>query len=208
MSDLEKDNGIERADLVQRIELMEYMIAEGRQSIMRCGWIFVLWGVVDSVGYAWQYYLPVSTWKWTWPVCITAGAVITVVGRMLQKRRQGYRKSRQCSTIEAVWGMMLVTLALYVFTAIMTHFAWQFSYVAGLLMIVGMAHGISAVILRWRAQGVVAGIWWAGGIAILCCNSHRATDDIFLLEMCLGMIAFGLYVMVLEHRQKAVPKHG
>jgi hypothetical protein len=202
MSDFEKEDGTERADLMQRLEVMECMIAEGRQSIMRCGWIFVLWGLVDCAGYAWQYYLPQTTWRWTWPVCLAIGALITVAGRTYQKRQQGYRKSRQCSTIEAVWGMMGVTLALYVFTAIMTHFAWQFSYVAGLMMIVGMAHAISAMILRWRAEGVVAAIWWAGGIAILCWNSHRATDDIFLLEMCLGMIAFGVYVMALERRER------
>lgn len=203
MSDFDKDNGTDRAELMQRIELMECMIAEGRQSIMRCGWIFILWGLIDCVGYGWDYFAPPAlVGRWTWPVCLAAGAVITVVGRMFQNRRQGYRRSKQCSSIEAVWGMMGVTLVLYVCTAIATHFAWQFSYVAALMMIVGMAHGISAVILRWRAQGVTAMIWWAGGLAILFCNSHRSTNNIFLLEMCFGMIAFGLYVMILERRGK------
>jgi len=47
---------------------------------------------------------------------------------------------------------------------------------------------------------MVAGIWWAGGVAVFIFNSHRAANDIFLLEMCAGMILFGLYVMVLERR--------
>ena len=200
MNDFEDENGTARAELLQRLELMECMIAEGRRSVTRCGWIFVLWGLVDFAGYGWEYYLPQSTWRWAWPVCLTAGAIITVIGSMLQKRRDGSSKSMQCRSLDAVWGMMGVTLALYVGTALMTHFSWQYSYVSALLMIVGMAHGISAVLLRWRAQGIVAAIWWAGGVAILFCNSHRATDDIFLLEMCFGMIVFGLYAMILEHR--------
>jgi hypothetical protein len=209
MSDLEKDNGTERAELVQRLELMERMIAEGRRFTMRAGWIFVLWGLVDCVGYGWHSLQAHSQFvqTWSWPICLGTGAVITLIGRTMQNRREGISKSRQCRSVEAVWGIMGITLAVYIASAMASHFSWQYSYVAGMMMILGMAHGISSVLLRWRVQGAVAAIWWAGGAAVLFCNSRRAMNDIFLLEMCLGMIAFGLYVMLLEHRQKAVRKN-
>jgi len=56
---------------------------------------------------------------------------------------------------------------------------------------------------------VVAAIWWAGGAAIFFLNSWRATSDIMLAEMCLGMIAFGLYAMVIEARKggRSVQNH-
>jgi hypothetical protein len=63
-----------------------------------------------------------------------------------------------------------------------------------------MAHAISAAILRWRVQALVAAIWWAGGVAVLFLNSYRATNYIFYAEMCLGMVAFGIYAMVQERR--------
>jgi hypothetical protein len=71
---------------------------------------------------------------------------------------------------------------------------------AAILMMIGMAHAISAMLLRWPMQGVVAAAYWAGGVAILAFNSGRATNVIWLIEMCIVMIVFGLYVMFLEGR--------
>jgi hypothetical protein len=196
MANPDPDNGNSRDDLVKRLELMESMIAEGRQTVCRHGWIFVLWGLVNLVGWGLQSLRPHA--NWIWPVCLTAGGVITVIG--IARRRDGRGKSASSRGVGAVWAAMGVTLALYVGAAIVTRFTWQFSYVSALAMIVGMAHATSATILRWNAQRIVAAIWWAGGVAIFFFNSRRATDTVFLAEMCFGMIAFGLYAMWLERR--------
>ena len=205
MSDFETEDGVGRAELLQRLEVMECMIAEGRESTMRNGWIFVLWGLVDFAGMGWQYYWPHSpfAWHWAWPICLSVGAVITVIGKMLQGRQPGKSKNMQCRSVEAVWAMMGVGMALYVGAEIATHLTWQYSYVAGMMMMLGTAHGTSAMILRWRVQGVVAAAWWAGGVGILVFNTSRAACNIFLTEMCVGMVLFGLYVMMLERRRKA-----
>jgi hypothetical protein len=194
----EPDNGTSRDDLLQRIELMEAMIAEGRQTTMRCGWIFVLWGLVDLAGMGWQM-IPNHS-RLVWPVCLGTGVVLQVIGLVLRKRDNPRCKGMKSRNVEAVWLMMFLALIVYVGTAQATHFAWQYSYIAALLIIVGLAHAISAAILRWRVQAVVAAIWWVGAVAIFVCNSRRATNEIFLIEMCFGMIAFGLYVMFLEGR--------
>jgi hypothetical protein len=192
-----------RDDLVQRLELMEAMIAEGRGFTTHNAWIFVLWGLVDLTAWSWQRLFPHSNFAgaWAWPICLIAGVVLTFAGKALQKKPEGVPNSVACGRVMAVWAMMGLTMAIYVASAMITHFSWQYSYVAALLMMIGMAHAISAAILRWRVQGVVAAIWWAGGAAIFFLNSRRATSDIMLLEMCFGMIAFGLYAMTIEHRK-------
>ncbi|HKN21840.1 MAG TPA: hypothetical protein VJX73_10510, partial [Terracidiphilus sp.] len=75
MGDKETEGGATREEIVQRVELMESMIAEGRRFTMRCGWIFVLWGVVDLAAMSWRYYQPNSLWvgEWAWPICLAAG---------------------------------------------------------------------------------------------------------------------------------------
>lgn len=196
----EQEDGTTRDDLVQRVELMERLIAEGRQYTGRNSWIFVLWGLVDLAAVAWQSYFWRFGGRWAWPVCLATGVVLTFAGKVLQRKNQGYSKNDMCSRVMAVWGMMGLAMGIYVASAMLTHFDWQFSYGAGLLMMFGMAHAISARFLRWRMQGLVAAVYWAGGVAIFVCNSGRATRDIMLFEMCIVMILFGLYAMWREPR--------
>jgi hypothetical protein len=200
MTNYEAEGGSTRDDLVQRVELMESMIAEGRRFTTRCGWIFTLWGFVGLAATGLLFFLPPSklVGEWTWPVCLVAGVVLTFVGMALQARETSCGESTRGRSVKAVWGMMGVTLAIYISSAMMRHYAWQYSYIAALLMIVGMAHAISAVILRWRAQGIVAAIWWMGAIAVFSARSYRDVQLIMFLEMGLGMTLFGLYAMMLN----------
>jgi 4-hydroxybenzoate polyprenyltransferase len=168
----------------------------------------VLWGLVDLTAWSWQHFLPNSHFAgpWAWPVCLVAGVILTVAGRTLQKRHVETHRSIQCRDIEVLWNMMGVALAIYIAGSMVRHLTWQYSYIAALLIIVGLTHAISAMLLRWHAQGVVAAIWWAGAIAALCARSQKDVQVIMLLEMCFGMIAFGLYVMFLENRNRNQPQ--
>jgi hypothetical protein len=205
MTNPEPDNGTTRDDLLQRVALMETMIAEGRRSTTRHGWIFVLWGLIYLAPMGWQLAVPHSEWvsTWAWPVCIALGAALTVVGKAMQSREHGRRRSIQCRSVEAVWIMMGVTITLYFVTAMVRHFTWQLSYAAAILMFVGMAHAISALILRWRVQGLVAGIWWMGGVATFFASHRNQVYLIFAGAAFFGMILFGLYAMILERRRAA-----
>jgi len=204
MAEFEQEDGVTRDDLVQRVALMEAMIVEGRHYTGRNAWIFVLWGLVDLTAWAWQNYSPHFGGRWAWPICLPAGAVLTLAGKMLQRKGQGYSRNDVCSRVMSVWGMMGLAMGIYVASAILTHFSWQYSYIAGLLMMLGMAHAISAMLLRWRIQGLVAAVYWAGGVAIFVCNSWRATNAIMLFEMGVVMMLFGLYAMWREPRDGAV----
>jgi len=200
MAEFEQEGGVTRDELVQRVALMEAMIAEGRQYTGRNSWIFVLWGLVDLAAWTWQNSIPHFGGRWAWPICLTTGVVLTVAGKVLQRKNQGYSRNEPCSRVMGVWGMMGLAMGIYTASAMLTHFDWQYSYIAGLLMMLGMAHAISAVFLRWRMQGLVAAVYWAGGVGIFVCNSGRATRDLMLFEMSIVMILFGLYAMWREPR--------
>jgi len=196
------DGGADRDELIQRLELMETMIAEGRRSTTRCGWIFLLWGLVDLTAMSWRFFQPHSNWVGAraWPVCLIAGAVLTCIGLALQRRNPGRGMSTCRPNVGVVWFMMGIALACYIASAMVRGLTWQYSYIAALLIIIGLAHAISAAILRWRVQGVMAAVWWLGGIAVFRARSQSDVEVIMFVEMCLSMIAFGLYAMMLERR--------
>jgi hypothetical protein len=98
--------------------------------------------------------------------------------------------------------MMSVAIILYVIPAIVKHEAGQATYVAAIFMFLGLAHATSAVILRWRVQGVVAGLWWAGGIATYFVPTDYVIA-IYVIEMVCCMVLFGVYAMMLERRRAA-----
>jgi hypothetical protein len=202
MMNPESGDEASRMELVQRIRLMESMVEEGRLYTAQCGWIFVLWGIVGLVAVGWQYLQPDSRWvgMWGWPVCLLAGAVLTGIGRAFQKRESPCGGGTRSRSVEAVWGMMGVALAIYISSAMVRHLGWQYSFTAAILIMVGMAHAISAAILRWRVQGLVACIWWAGAVATFFARSQSDVELVLLLEMGLGMALFGLYAMMMERR--------
>src|ERR1017187_8534970 len=90
MTDFENEDGVTRDELVQRVELMASMIAEGRRFTTRCGWIFALWGLVGLAATGLLFFVPDSNWvgQWAWPVCLVAGGVLPFVFRGLQVREE------------------------------------------------------------------------------------------------------------------------
>jgi hypothetical protein len=200
--DSETGTGSTREELLQRVALMETMMAEGRRSTARYGWIFVLWGFIDLVPIGWQLAMPDSTWveTWCWPICISIGFVLTFLIRSLLQRGHSCAPTVRSRSLSAVWSVMGGAISLFCAGGIIAHLAGQNSYVAAILIMIAMAHGISAVVLRWRAQGIVACIWALGAFATFFSRSWKDYIAIFVFEMVFGMICFGLYAMMLERR--------
>jgi hypothetical protein len=185
------------------------MIAEGRSTTTRCGWIFVLWGLVDLAPIGWQLAEPDSRWvsQWCWPIFLSVGVVLTIVGRSIQDRGQHCTPGTRSRSIWAVWGIMGSAITLYFIAAMVKHLAWQYSFEAAILMMIAMAHGISAIILRWRVQGAVAVIWAMGSFATFFSRSRKDEVAIFSFELVFGMILFGLYAMWLDSRSGLKGEH-
>lgn len=197
-SNLNPEPAATRDDLVARLDLIEAMIAEGRESTSRCGWIFVLWGVTILAAIALEWFHPGRIW--TWPLVTCCGWALQIAGYFWLRSRGKFscRPSAKGRTMAAIWGMMGVTLALYCFTGIFTRHGGV-AYLAAIFMIIGFAHATSAIVLRWRPQGAVAAMWWAGGIATFFLTGYWLLA-IMAGEMLLGMVFFGLYMMFLDRR--------
>jgi len=207
MIDMDGNDGTTREELVERVALMEAMIAEGRQATGRYGWIFVLWGLVDMAGFFLQSAWPHSFWPW--PTVLSVGIGLQLIGLRIFCAGSGTRTVKN-RALTAVWRMMGITLMLYCFSGMFSHHAEGRSYVAAIFMIFGLAHGISAMILRWSAQGAVSVVWLVGGVGCYVITNHWM-QYLFVAEMCVGMVLFGLYAMALERRRAAaaqVLRHG
>jgi hypothetical protein len=201
MTTPEMDNGTTRDDLLQRVALMETMITEGRRNTGRYGWIFILWGLVCLSGVGWSYLQPHG--YWVWPIVIACGFAIQFVGIAMQRRRGHWSSENiKSRSVAAVWRMMSIAIILYVTPAIVTHTIHQIAYIAAIFMFLGMAHATSAVILRWGVQGMVAGLWWAGGVATYFVPRDYVIT-IYMVEMVCCMVLFGVYAMMLERRRAA-----
>lgn len=201
MSDLDSGTGVDRNELLQRVALMERMIAEGRQSTTRYGWLFVLWGLIDLAGMGWQWIKPHSAW--VWPVTISVGFALMLLGKSMQTKDDVGRTNVKSRSIQAVWSMMGLACTLYCFAALFEHVTFQISYLAAVLMMIGLAHAISGVILRWAVQCAVAGLWWISAMAVFFTHSGGSLYAIVISDMVLGMVLFGVYAMMLERRREA-----
>ena len=185
-----------RDELVARLQLMETMVAEGRRATGRYGWVFVLWGLVDVGGVIWQTAKP--HWFGVWPITIGCGVVLQLVG--LQLFCRNCTPTLKNRALSSIWRMMGVTLCLYCFSAMFTHHGGGIAYLAAIFMILGMSHSISALILRWWVQGCVGAMWLAGGVVVFVVPGQWLIW-LFLAEMIVGMVLFGLYAMLLEGRR-------
>jgi hypothetical protein len=205
MMGFETGEGTRREDLVQRIELMETMIAEGRRATVRFGWIFLMWGLLYFAAIGWEMFLPAAA-NFAWPVCMTLGFVIIWIWRWRLKRSGLGDEGPRSRSISAVWSAMGCAISIYMLSAALSHHIGQQPAVnAAVMIFLGLAHAASALILRWRAQGAVAAVWWAGGIAIFFAPASSIL--IFLLATFFGMVLFGVYAMMLERRTAALVEH-
>ena len=201
MADFERQDGTTRDELVQRIALMEKMIAEGRQSTARYGWMFVLWGLTYFAAIAWTVYLPYT--EWAWPACIAACSVVFGIVRSRQPRAGGKIDNLRRHSLDAVWQVIGGGIILYLIAVIVSGHGKEPDYLAAVLFFNGLANGVSARILRWWPQGVAAAIWWGCGTAMLFFTTRTEELALFVTATFCGMILFGVYAMWLERHAAA-----
>jgi hypothetical protein len=118
-------------------------------------------------------------------------------------RAGGAGENQRSRSIEAVWQAMCAAIVLYVIALGASGHGDQPAFYAAVFFMVGLAHGISARILRWGVQGLVALIWWGCGMAMFFFQTRNEVLFIFLAAAFFGMILFGLYAMMLERRRAA-----
>jgi hypothetical protein len=176
-------------DVRERIMLIENMMLEGRKTTEYWGWSFALWGIAYLTAIGWSY--KAGTGAVAWPVTMIAAGLITsaVVG-IRSKRQPQTTRSR---AIGAVWSATGAALFAYCFAASISGHA--------------VANLMSGILLRWRMQQVVGGIWWTAGVY----SFFLAPRHIMLLFIAVTLVCqvgFGIYLMVREARDKARARAG
>src|SRR5258708_28516809 len=170
-------------ELKERLSLIESMIAEGRQSSESWGWTFVLWGVAYYLAIAWS---ALGQGVWAWPVTTLIAAIVTFVGASSKGR--DHPETTLVRAIGSIWIALAISLFL-LFPAL--GFSGRLTdlhvFVAVTSAILGMANGASALILRWKAQGACAVVWWVTAVAA-CFGPQRPRSVVVSCPHCLGRV--------------------
>jgi hypothetical protein len=183
-------------ELTERLELIERMIEEGRRSIERWGWAYVLWGVGHLLGVVATFTLPPERVGLAWGVLmsacgITMGVVATRRGRAQQTTTQ---LSRALGAVWWTFGLMV----LFLFVSPPTQTSWAGWY-AVFCAAYGGAFFASGHIVRWTPLKLNGLGWWTAGLAMKFLDAQTVLI-VFGAMALIGEIGFGLYAMAHERK--------
>lgn len=187
-----------RQEWQERFELIEKMMLEARRTTEYWGWNFVLWGAAYLVAIAWS--VLTGTPNIAWPVTMVAAGVATAV--IARRKVRGKPETVLGRAMTAIWRAMGFALFVFCFSTLATgHWDTHIS-TAAIETFLGAANVASGILLRWRIQTSVGILWWAAAIAS-CFVTANQVGWIFIAITFVGMIGFGLYLMLLESRAKS-----
>jgi hypothetical protein len=153
--------GQDPAELIQRLELIERMVHEGRQVTEHWGWAFVLWGVGHLAALAGSAVWP-DTPGIPWTLTMWGCGLIMVVVASVKRRRQSARGATS-RAVGAIWSGFACSILLII-AARPSGLVAPRLFVALILLLLGSAHMASGIVLRWRAQRAVGAVWWAASL--------------------------------------------
>lgn len=184
-------------DLVGRLDLVERMIQEGRKSTEYWGWSQVLWGGTYLVAIGWSH--TAFGMHWAWPITMIVAAIVMVA--VIRRKKRGKPVTTTGRTMRGVWTAVGIALFLFCFSAGISGHAEPHTFVAAVETLLGVAYFSGAMVLHWHTQFWVAGTWWAAAVAT-CFSPVEWIIPILVAATLIGMIGFGLYLMVREHRDR------
>lgn len=191
----------ESTDLQDRLQLIENMIAEGRQTTGRWGWVFVLWGIA--------YYVAIlgtslAHMVYAWPVTmLLAGALTSVLAARQTRGKPGTTAGRAVSSI---WIAMAISMFVLFPALGISGRIDQYILISVACAMLGMAYAASAMLLRWRAQFACAVVWWATS-AFACFGRSTQVTMAFLTAIFLCLIVFGIYGMIADRQVQRREAH-
>jgi hypothetical protein len=204
---MESVSPLNERDLTERIALIESMMQEGRKSTEYWGWNFLLWGIAYLVAVAWSNFLPQAGGPLlAWPVTMVFAVLLTIA--IARRRRRNEPRTDLSRGMHAIWTAMGCGIFVFAFpVAFSGHFQAQ-SFMAAIEVMLGIAHVASGIFLRWPTQIVVGAMWWAAAISSAFVSTGNAVAIIFLGATFVCNIAFGIYLMIRESRDKARARGG
>ena len=188
----------DQKEMLDRLKLIETMMAEGKRTTQRWGWSFLLWGIGPLIAMLWAAHWPHA--EWAWPV--TIGLCIIVNGLVLKARkRRSESKTTTMRSVGAVWTCAGATVLLVAFGAVWSGMVeFRYLYVA-LFALAAVAHGASSLILRWWPQFLAALVWWVASVMAYVVPADRL-QELAALALVLGNVVFGAWLTYCEWSRK------
>jgi hypothetical protein len=186
-----------------QLAFIESMILEGRKSTSYWGWNFVLWGAAYLVATLWSSFVTNrSASLWAWPVTMVLTGIATVV--IARSRNKGNPQTTTSRAITAMWMGCGLGIFVYAFPlTIAGRFGDGHAFMGGIEVLLGAAHIASGATLRWRSQISAGLVWWVAALVTELTQSGIYLLIAFLAATMICNICFGIYLMVLEARDKA-----
>lgn len=176
-------------ELRERLNLIETMIAEGKQTTENWGWVFVLWGVAYYVAIGW------SMWGGrglAWPVTMVAASAVT--GALAAGKGRKGPSTTMGRAIASLWIALGVSMFIMFLSLGMSgRLRDPQVFVALAAGMLGMANAASGMILRWKLQLGCAVVWWAAVIAA-CFGTANEAEAGFVAAIFFCQILFGIYI--------------
>jgi len=203
-------NDLARQELTARLNLIESMIAEGRQKTESWGWTFVLWGAAYSAAIVFANLgAPVAEWTIfghrtiAWPITMIGAMILMFVYIALTSRKNPSQPDTTIGrAIYSMWIAMGISMFLLLLATGTSGRLDQQLFVAIVASMLGTVNGASSFILKWRQQGFCALVWWATAVGVCFCNVTQGTL-LFLTAIFLCQIVFGAYGMIAERKMIA-----
>jgi hypothetical protein len=184
-------------DVREQVALIERMMREGRRTTEYWGWAFVLWGVAYLVAIGWSYAPHAGL---AWPVTMIGAALLTVAISSAKRRNQP--PTTVGRSIGGVWVAVSVSLFIFCFCSAFSGHYEAHTSAAAVEAFLGAANLASGIILRWKIQQAIAAMWWVAAAATFFLDMQGILI-VLVVSILLGNIAFGVYLMIRETRDKA-----
>jgi hypothetical protein len=184
----------DRTEILNRLRMIEQMMAEGRRTTQRWGWMFLLWGIGPLAAMWWEARgpRPALAWPVVMAICVIVNGVV-----IQARKRRGEARTMETRSVGAVWASAGCTVLLLSLGAIWSGALDLRSLCVALFAIAAVAHSTSSVTLRWLPQFLAAVVWWAAGVAALVVPAA----DLQILSaaaLLLGNVVFGAWLALRE----------
>lgn len=186
----------EEQDLKDRLNLIEAMVAEGRQTTESWGWSFVLWGVAYLGATAWA---SLGKSNLAWPVTMIAAGIVTAMAIVRKKR--GQTKTTLGRAIGSIWAAMGISIFIVLMSLSMSGRYDARVFVAIIGAMLGTANAASSFILKWKMQFACA-VVWLGMAVVASFGTDNEVWIAFLAATFFCQIVFGVYAMILESQRR------
>jgi hypothetical protein len=181
-------------ELLDRLDLIERMVLQGRRRTQYWGWSLALWGAGQLIAAAWAAFSHHPTLAWS--VTMAACGIVTGIG-VAKKQAQEHFESLISRAVWAIWLSLGISLTLL---GILGNYAGVFtprSFEAVFFSLMGLTYVATGMILQWKVQTGIGLLWWGAAIVSIF-GPVWLLGWMFLVMILLGEIVLGLYLMARE----------